>query len=180
MKTQEVLEAFDFYLHELQLRLDAVVIGGSALNLLGITSRPTDDCDVLMPVIPADVLLAAQTFAAELRKRGGALRSDWLNNGPMSLTSVLNPGWQARLQPAFSGKAITLQCLGRADLLCSKLFAFCDRGRDLEDCVALAPTAQELNATLPWLEQQDGNPDWPAHARARLAELSQRLGHDGV
>jgi hypothetical protein len=63
------------------------------------------------------------------------------------------------------------------DLLRSKLFALCDRGFDLGDCLALAPTAGELGAILPWLEQQDGNPDWPAHVRATLADLGGKLGH---
>lgn len=27
------------------------------------------------------------------------------------------------------------------------------------------------------IEYQDGNPEWPAHVRATLAELSRRLGH---
>ncbi|HMG57353.1 MAG TPA: hypothetical protein VK601_27830, partial [Kofleriaceae bacterium] len=80
-------------------------------------------------------------------------------------------------QEAFSGVAIELRCLGRMDLLRSKLFALCDRGFDLGDCLALTPAADELAAILPWLEQQDGNPDWPAHVRATLADLGTRLGH---
>jgi hypothetical protein len=57
------------------------------------------------------------------------------------------------------------------------LWALCDRGLDLADCVALAPTADELAGILPWLEQQDANPDWPAHVRATLADVARRLGH---
>jgi hypothetical protein len=34
-----------------------------------------------------------------------------------------------------------------------------------------------LEALLPWLEEQDLNPDWPAHVRATLADLGTRLGH---
>jgi hypothetical protein len=41
MDPRETLEAFDRYLADRQLRLDAVVIGGAALNLLGIISRAT-------------------------------------------------------------------------------------------------------------------------------------------
>lgn len=59
----------------------------------------------------------------------------------------------------------------------SKLFALCDRGLDLADCVALGPTASEINELLPWLEQQDGNPDWPAHVHETMADLARRLGH---
>ena len=44
-----------------------------------------------------------------------------------------------------------------ADLLKTKLFALCDRGIDLPDCIALAPTAHELDECVPWLAVQDGN-----------------------
>jgi hypothetical protein len=30
---------------------------------------------------------------------------------------------------------------------------------------------------VPWLEQQDGNEQWPAHVRATVADLARRLGH---
>jgi hypothetical protein len=54
---------------------------------------------------------------------------------------------------------------------------YLDRGIDLADCLALAPTAAELRAILPWLEEQDANPDWPTHARETVADLARRLGH---
>ena len=47
----------------------------------------------------------------------------------------------------------------------------------LLDCVALAPTDIELEEIKPWLEKQDGNPDWPEHTRAVLADLRRRLDH---
>lgn len=78
---------------------------------------------------------------------------------------------------AFTGRSMTLYCLGRLDLLMSKLFALCDRGIDLADCLALQPTATELDEVLIWLEQQDTNPDWPAHVRITVADLGKRLGH---
>ena len=177
MIPRETLEAFDRYLTARGLRLEAVVIGGAALNLLGVVARPTKDCDILDPPLPPAIAAAARSFAAEIRGSGGSLQDDWLNNGPASLSSVLPPGWRERLQPAFSGSAIELQCLGRDDLLRSKLFALCDRGLDLGDCIALAPTRAELHAIQPWLEQQDGHPDWPAHVSATLADLGRRLDH---
>src|SRR5215475_2713313 len=106
MSPREILEAFDRYLADRRLRLDAVVIGGAALNLLGVISRATKDCDILDPPLSPAIVEAARGFAAELRQRGEALQNDWLNNGPASLTSVLPLGWRDRLQPAFSGAAI--------------------------------------------------------------------------
>jgi hypothetical protein len=82
MKPAEVLAAFDRYLAARNLRLEAVVIGGAALNLLGVVSRPTRDCDILLPPLPAAIVEAARAFAAEVRRSGGTLADDWLNNGP--------------------------------------------------------------------------------------------------
>jgi hypothetical protein len=177
MNPRETLEAFDRYLAMRAFRFEAVVIGGAALNLLGVISRATKDCDILDPPVPAVIADAARKFALEVRARGLHLQDDWLNNGPASLISVLPLGWRDHLQTVFSGTALVLRCLGRADLLRSKLFALCDRGFDLGDCLALAPASAELRELLPWLESQDANPDWPAHVRATLADLGRRLGH---
>ena len=177
MTPRDLLLLFDDFLEARGLRLDAVVVGGAALNLLGFVQRPTKDCDILHPELPPAVTSAARAFASTQRAAGLVLDDDWLNNGPASLTALLPVGWMDRLQPAFDGRAIRLRSLGRADLLCTKLFALCDRGFDLGDCVALAPSAHELDQVRPWLEQQDGHPGWPAHVRATLDDLGQRLGH---
>jgi hypothetical protein len=174
---RQTLTLFDAYLADRRLRLEAVVIGGAALNLLGVVSRPTQDCDILHPLLPPSIAGAARSFAVELRATGELLQDDWLNNGPMSLAGQLPGGWQDRTQPVFRGMAIELSCLGRIDLLRSKLFALCDRGLDLGDCIALAPSAGELREVLPWLEAQDAHPDWPTHVRATASDLSKRLAH---
>lgn len=178
MYAVEILTRFDQHLAKRGLRLDAVVIGGAALNLLGIVTRFTKDCDILYPEIPKDVADEARTFAEHVRQTGEALQNNWLNNGPASLAGHLHPLWEERLQTVFTGTAIHLRCLGRSDFLCAKLFALCDRGIDLADCLALSPSVEELNQVVPWLEQQDAHPDWPAHVRATLADIGRRLGHD--
>ena len=177
MKPTEILAAFDRYLAARNLRLEAVVIGGAALNLLGVVSRPTKDCDILFPPLPAAIVEAACAFAAEVRRSGGTLAGDWLNNGPASVADQLPAGWQERLQLVFAGTALKLRSLGRQELLFTKLFALCDRGIDLGDCLALAPTVAELQMWLALLEHQDANPGWPAHVRATLANLARRLGY---
>jgi len=177
MNPRETLLSFDRYLAERALRFEGVIVGGAALNLLGIVMRPTRDCDVLHPTLPEEIKAAARAFAAEMRREGTALEDGWLNNGPSALVKQLPDSWEKRLQTVFSGVALKLQSLGREDLLRTKLFALCDRGLDLADCLALAPTADELATLLPWVEEQDLNPDWPAHARATLADLREKLGH---
>ena len=177
MMPRDTLAAFDRHLAQRALRFEGVVIGGAALNLLGVVLRPTKDCDILYPELPGEIMAAARTFAAEVRRAGQPLADDWLNNGPASLAGQLQSGWQWRLQTCFTGGALRLRSLGREDLLCTKLFALCDRGLDLTDCLALAPTAAEIAAILPWLQRQDLNPDWPVHVRATIADLATRLGH---
>lgn len=111
------------------------------------------------------------------RAEGDQLVDGWLNNGPQSLAALLPNGWQVRLIVAFEGEAILLHTLGRLDLLRSKVFSLCDRALDLNDCVALAPTSEELSEIEPWLALQDGHPDWPTHVRSVLEDLGRRLGH---
>jgi len=177
MLPRPTIEAFDLHLRGLGLRFEGVVIGGSALGLMGVIHRPTRDFDILVPELPVAIAAAARTFAKAQRAAGIDIGDDWLNNGPMQLGDVLPAGWRERLRRIFEGEALVLTTLGRSDLLKTKLFALCDRGTDLPDCIALAPTTAELAECLPWLEQQDGNAQWPAHARATVADLARRLGH---
>jgi hypothetical protein len=177
MDPRTTLTAFDRYLTDRGLALEAVVVGGVALNLLGVITRQTRDCDILHPALPPEVLAAARAFAAEVTAAGGKLKEDWLNNGPSALAPLLPAGWELRLQEAFRGEVLVLRSLHRSDLLKSKLFALCDRALDLPDCIAMAPTPAELAEAITWLEPQDLNPHWPEHVRATLGDLAKRLGH---
>ncbi|AKU90720.1 DUF6036 family nucleotidyltransferase [Vulgatibacter incomptus] len=161
----------------LGLSFEAVVIGGSALVLMGLTQRGTRDVDVLVPALPESIAAAACDFARQQRQNGDELNDDWLNNGPIQLGDILPEGWQDRVERIFEGVALILSTLGRPDLLKTKLFALCDRGTDMQDCIALAPSAEELAECLPWLELQDGNERWPDHVRATISGLGRRLGH---
>jgi hypothetical protein len=177
MLPRPTIEAFDSHLAALGLRLEAVLIGGSALALLGVIARQTRDFDILAPVLPPEIAGAAREFARAQRRLGIDLMDDWLNNGPMQVGDALPKAWQLRTRPVFAGRALVLSTLGRADLLKTKLFALCDRGTDLPDCVALAPTVAELDEAMPWLAEQDANPEWPAHVKATIDDLTRRLGH---
>ena len=102
---------------------------------------------------------------------------NWLNNGPTSLVDILPVAWEARLQASYQGVALRLQTLGRSDLLKTKLFAYCDRGTDFADCVAMAPSDEELSQAIGWVIRQDANDLWPAHVRSSFAALQNRLKH---
>lgn len=177
MLPRPTIEAFDAWLAARELRLEAIVVGGSALALLGVIDRQTRDVDILHPALPEEIASAARQFAAHLRATGVELADEWLNNGPMQLADVLPDGWRLRVHLAFAGAALRLNAPGRDDLLKTKLFALCDRGTDLGDCIAMAPTPKELEEAEPWLAEQDANPMWPNHVRDTLAALRRRLGH---
>lgn len=177
MNPAEIIPQFDAFLAERGLALEGIAAGGTALALLGVISRETRDCDLIEPELSAGVREAAIALASGLRDQGKILRDDWLNNGPASLAPLLPEGWRQRLQLIHQGKAIRLWALGRPELLLSKLFALCDRGLDLPDCLALQPSATELARAEIWIEAQDLNPEWPAHVRAALQNLGRRLGH---
>ena len=155
------------------MKLDAVVIDGAALALLGVIDRPTRDFDIVQPELSDEVNIAAQEFAQYLCDQGIELDTDWLNNRPSQVAEILPDGWQNRLRPLFVGEALALTTLSRSDLLKTKLFALCDRGTDLVDCLALSPTDIELSEAMTWLEIQDANPMWPRHVRDTLRDLSE-------
>lgn len=176
MDARKTIPAFDFYLAERRLTLRATVIGGAALQLMGVIARPTKDCDVLDPALPEEILRAADDFAATQAIE--QLQRGWFNNGPASLIRTLPPEWSGRLQRLYSGHALELLTLAREDLLRSKLFALVDRNIDLPDCVALQPTREELHVLLPWLDEQDGNEEWPRYVRTVIGQLAQELGYE--
>lgn len=177
MKPDQTLLQFDAFLAHRGIRFEAIVTGGAARALLGIVQRETRDCDVIEPGLPEAIQGASRAFAAAVREQGGVLHDDWLNNGPASLATMLPEGWRERLQPIFQGSALRLWSLGRPELLLAKLWALCDRGLDLPDCIALAPTPAELQEATVWIAAQDLNPDWPAHVKETLQDLARRLGH---
>ena len=175
LRSDEV--AFEAELARAEKTFDAIIIGGAALVLLGAISRRTRDVDVLSPDIPEDVQAVAHVTAAALRGQGVTTGDDWLNNGPQGLQESLPTGWRERVVSLHQGAALHLWTLGRADLLKTKLFAYCDRGADRVDCVALRPSAVELKEALPWVTKQDAHPDWPEHVRATFQHLAPELGH---
>ena len=176
MKPTEIITRFDEFLEKEGLKFEAIVIGGSALALLKVVDRETIDFDCLHPKIPVEILAAAKEF----RKKHPDLLliEKWINNGPESLLRELPGDWRLRIVPLFNGRAIRFLTLGREDLLKTKLFAYCDRGDDLEDCIAFNPTIRELDDAFPWVSYRDANPDWPEHVRGQFDRLKRKLNHD--
>lgn len=157
MNPAEVIADFDAFLEARGLRFEAVLIGGAALNLLGVVRRPTRDCDVLEPELPPIIASAAQDFGTA---RG--LHPEWLNNGPASLGRLLPAGWQKRLRRLYDGRALVLTTLGRSALLLTKLFALC--------CAIARPIS-----TIAWRSPRP-RPSYPRRSRGLSCRTRTRTG----
>ena len=161
---------------------DLVVVGGAALLLRGMISRPTKDGDVVGERRPDGSIARLDALPQELARaaldvaRAYGLADDWLNLGPASLLDgPLPDGFAARLSPVAFG-ALRLWIAGREDLVALKLWASADRwpapGRHLADLQALAPTADELRSAADWTRLRDPSPGY----RTLLAAVLARLG----
>ena len=167
---QEEIERFDDFLSKKGLKFESIIIGGAALLTMGIINRATRDVDCLDPKIDEEVKAASIEFAHQEE-----IDENWLNNGPEDLKSDLPADWKERVIEIYKGESITLWTLGRIDLLRTKLYAYCDRQQDLQDCILLAPTEEELKEITPWLVERDANPDWPDHVNNSLENLKEEI-----
>ncbi|HEY2825764.1 MAG TPA: DUF6036 family nucleotidyltransferase [Gemmatimonadales bacterium] len=149
-----------------------VIVGGSALNLRGVTDRATRDVDIIalasLPgerlTDPGPTLGAPLARAASLVAQRLGLHANWLNQD-VALQ------WKQGLPPAFEKRvdwrqysALSVGVAGRKDLIFLKLYAAADaKGPDsvhFQDLLRLSPTAAELKAAAAWVSQQDQSPEF--------------------
>jgi len=179
MDPKQIIQLFDDFLADKKASFSGVIIGGSALVLMGTTHRNTEDVDVLSPPIPLEILNYAEEFRNQLTYKGIKMVDQWFNNGPDSLLNALPKDWKKNTTSIFKGRALTLSTLGRIDLLRSKLWALCDRReQDREDLLSMRPSSEELNKCLPWVQDQDTNPEWPDYVETRFKALAKDLGYE--
>lgn len=146
----------------------------TALSILHIISRMTEDIDCIDPEIPADIKNASADFIRSNPQHG--LNPDkFLNNGPITIIKTLPLGWKERTQLIFQGKALTFFTLARIDLLKTKLDAMVHRGRDMEDVIAMKPSKEELQECLKWVLSADGGEHWPEMVSESFNELRSKL-----
>lgn len=168
-----------------------VVVGGMALNLLGLVNRTTTDVDVLAIVQGQNdtrgfVLAPPEPLPEPLRRaiarvtRDFQLPDDWMN-------AVVGLQWQTGLPPGLERRlhwrrygGLTVGLVDRYDLIFLKLYAAADNGGPssvhFQDLLALHPTEEELEAAGAWVREQDPTPAFSvivqqviAHARQRIA-----------
>src|SRR5579859_7118343 len=126
------LELLGILLEGRGLGYEIVVVGGSALLLLGIIHRPTRDLDVLALVrdgqymtaqpLPSDLEQAASEVATEL-----GLTPKWLNSGPTAqLQSGLPEGFEKRFETR-TYRTLVVHVASRLDHIYLKLYAAVDQ-----------------------------------------------------
>lgn len=155
----DVLAALGGVLTERGLAYEIAVVGGSALLLQGLISRPTRDMDVVAILLegqlrdprplPGDLLAAAQDVA-----RAYGLDEAWLNPHAADLLFEygLPDGFLTRCEVRRDG-GLTVHIATRLDQIAFKLFASLDlyRTRDVDDLRAMQPSQEELIDVAPWV-----------------------------
>ena len=146
-RAEQVFLALEEELRASRAVFELVVIGGSALQALGLIDRATRDVDVMALVhgaglIPADPLPDALVAAADRVARDFGLPEGWLNAGPSDLVRLGMPaGFLERVTTRQLGPSLTVHFASRYDQIHFKLYAMVDQGagRHEMDLRALDP-----------------------------------------
>jgi hypothetical protein len=164
-------------------RYAIVVLGGAALNLLGIVARPTIDVDILAFAVstgPGATLVLAEprlplppvlARAIQTVARDSKLDPNWMNIGPaLQWRQGLPPGLSDRLVWRHYGPTINptygldVGLVSRIDLIFFKVYAAADhattRSVHYKDLIALAPTGHEIASAISWIRPQNASPEF--------------------
>jgi hypothetical protein len=170
-----------------------VILGGAALNLLGLVARTTTDVDILAIGRPGDVsrprqvseppnsLPASLSRAIRLVAEDMGLAPDWMNTGPaLQWRTGLPPGLATRIEWRRFGNALDVGIVSRFDLIFFKLFAAADDigtdGVHYQDLLALAPTSEELMVAATWVRGQDASPAFAGILQEVLTHVRRHFG----
>lgn len=177
MNVLKTLSKFVKFLKQKSLSFSTIIIGGAALNALTISNRVTKDIDCISPEIPPPIKKASVEFAIS-HPELSLDPSSWLNNGPISIKKDLGFNWDGTLVELYSGHSLKVFTLDRISLLKTKLFAYCDRDIDFNDCVALKPSLNELLECIEWVKERDSNEFWGQHVEQRFKDLRKALSYE--
>ena len=165
---------------------EVAVVGGGALSIMGLITRPTKDIDIVALVrdgelvgardLPADLVRAKDDVALSL-----GLASDWLNSGPTSLLELgLPDGFEERMTPRHY-EGLTVHLAGRLDQIFFKFYAAVDQGprsKHVADLRKLEPTNDELRAAESWARSHDPSPGFREMSRQALAQFGAKDDDD--
>lgn len=169
-------------------KISLVIIGGTALAVLGYFARQTTkDVDVLGEAIEYQGQIRIRkltSFPAFLEKairkvaRDFGLPENWMNLGPASQLDLgLPEGFHTRLIRKDYGSHLVLYFANRKDLIHLKLFAAVDRDDyHVQDLLALHPTKEELLQAAKWTLLQDVSLGF----REKLKQFLNQIGYEDL
>ena len=183
-RLDEALRTLGEVLEARGLTYEIVAVGGSALMLLGLISRPTRDLDALA-LVEDGRYISADPFPPPLAEgvvsvgRALGLADDWLNPGPTELLRFgLPEGFEQRVERRCYG-GLTLQVAGRLDQICFKLYAVVDQGggsKHASDLRRLEPTRDELLTAARWSRTHDPSEGYREELVATLGAFGVEAG----
>lgn len=178
MKAREILCDFDRYLGACGHSFEGLVVGRSALELLGLQvpswSSQEPAVEVVYPRVPELVVEAAETFGL-----ARALSPRWLRDCTADVLDQLPHGWHQRLRlMTFTGRAIYLHSLARPDIIASRLLGLAEGRLRVEDCLALGVLPGDLERAREYLMEQHVETAWQRHVERTLADLTYVLHRD--
>jgi hypothetical protein len=138
MRRDDFLHAFRLLGARFPTPVRLVIAGGSAMILAGYIDRDTGDGDVIETSLKLSEL---QRYIEEVAEELG-VNAAWLNDGVRAWRDLLPPDFAMRLEPVGAFGNLTVQRLGRKDMILLKIAAA--RPRDLDDLQALRPTVEEI------------------------------------
>lgn len=167
-----------------------MICGGSALQMLGLSSRTTRDIDICAtaPSLGGPLLHRGSQlpdgFMAAVEAVGGdlGLSSGWLNTAAKEVVDVygMPSGLAQRLVIRDYGPVLRGGFLSRFDQIHFKVLAAADPKapeRHMEDLrLRLRPTAKETAAAVEWLLARQTS-SW---FRAQIRQIVEALGHDEI
>ena len=167
---------------------ELVVIGGSALQALGLIERATKDVDLVAlrednRLRSAKPLPDALAEAAARVARDFGLSANWLNAGPTDLLTLgLPAGFEERVSTRVYGPSLIAHFAGRLDQIHFKLYAMVDQGggRHESDLRALSPTGQELQRAAEWARTHDPSKPFSEQLKKALQILGVTDGGPGA
>lgn len=170
-----------------------VVLGGTALILLGIVERGTSDVDLLALADPVKrkggeppAIRPPAPLPKRLREgiqrvsRDFQLSADWMNVGPAAQWETgLPEGLAQRLEWRRYG-ALHVGLVSRHDLIFFKLYAAADspdtESVHFQDLLRLDPSDQELSEAERWVRSQDPSAAFQAILDQVLEAFDARSG----
>jgi hypothetical protein len=166
-----ILEDLDKRLAEEGEFRDIVVFGSAALFVQGMGERQTVDIDMVEPEIDNTF----QILSAEVGEKY-QLEFGWLNSAGHIFSRKFPRGWKGRVERVFEGKALTVSVLARADLVATKLYAACQRGRrDIDDLLAMAVTQDEVKQGAKWVKGRENGSGWSEQVKLVIEEILSLL-----